>query len=134
MYFLFRIIIFLIYTVISDLSEQFAFLQGAYLVFILTFVILRPYKKDRYNILDSLIISILAVTNLTSAYIYNHLRIYKSLLHGLWYFTYALFHIPTMYMAGFITYWFCIRSKFVQTHCIAKLYRQNQDDDGALDN
>ena len=134
-YFLFRIIIFLIYTVINDLSEQFAFLQGAYLVFILTFVILRPYKKDRYNILDSLIISILAATNLTSAYIYNHLRIYKSLLHGLWYFTYALFHIPTLYMAGFIIYWFCIHSKFVRTHCISKLYRQNQEDDGeALDN
>ena len=133
MYFVFRIIIFLIYTVISDLSEQFAFLQGAYIVFILTFVILRPYKKDRYNILDSLFISILAVTSMTSAYLYNYLQVYKSLLRGLWYFTYTLFHIPTVYIVGFAIYWFCIHSKFVRTHCISKLYLRNQDDD-ALDN
>ena len=66
---------------------------------------------------------------MTSAYLYNYLQVHKSLLRGLWYFTYILFHIPTVYIVGFTIYWFCIHSKFVRTHCISKLYLRNQDDD-----
>ena len=125
-YFLFRIIVFLIFTITSSIQKMFTALQITYTVFILVFVIFRPYKRGRYNILDAVFITILAVTGTTANYIYTYLLNYTKFLNGLWYFTYALLHIPTLYMAGYIIYWFFIRSRCIQTYCIKKIYQQNQ--------
>ena len=127
-YFVFRIVVFLIFTLVSSIQTRYTILQATYTVFILIFLIFRPYKKDRYNILDAVFITILAVTSTTAAYMYFNLLVYKSLLHTLWYFTYALLNIPTLYMTGYIIYWFCTHSRYIQTHCISKLRRQNQID------
>ena len=125
-YFVFRIIVFLIFTVVSSIDKRFTILQVTYTVFILVLAVFRPYKRDQYNILDTVFISILAVSSATAAYIYLHLFMYKHFLNELWYFTYALLHIPTLYMAGYVIYWFFIRSKCIQTHCISKLKQRNQ--------
>ena len=125
-YFLFRIIVFLIFTITSTIQKMFTALQISYTVFILVFVILRPYKKERYNILDAVFITILAVTATTANYIYTYLLSYTEFLNGLWYFTYALLHIPTLYMAGYMIYWIFIRSRCIQIHCIQKIYQRNQ--------
>ena len=127
-YFVFRIIVFLIFTVVSSITIRVAILQVAFTIFILIFVIFRPYKKDQYNILDPIFIMILAVTCTATAVLYIYLLICKSLLNPLWYFTYALLHIPTLYMAGYIIYWFCTHSRCIQTHCISKINRQNHVD------
>ena len=132
-YFVFRIVVFLIFTVVSSIQIRHTILQATYTVFILIFLILRPYKKDRYNILDAVFITILAVTSTTAAHMYINLFVYKSFLHGLWYFTYALLYIPTLYMAGYIIHWFCTHSKCIQTHCISKLKRRNQIDNTPYD-
>ena len=124
-YFLFRIIVFLIFTTATSIQKMFTTLQITSTVYILAFVIFRPYKKDRYNILDAVFITILAVTGTTAAYIYTYLLSSMKFLNGLWYFTYALLHIPTLYMAGYIIYWFFSRSRCIQTHCM-KIYQQNQ--------
>ena len=105
---------------------MFTALQITYTVFILVFVILRPYKKEQYNILDAVFITILAVTATTANYIYTYLLSYTKFLNGLWYFTYALLHIPTLYMAGYIIYWILIRSRCVQIYCIQKICQRNQ--------
>ena len=120
-YFLFRIIVFLIFTTATSIQKMFTALQITYTVYILAFVIFRPYKKDRYNILDAVFITILAVISTTAAYIYTYLLSSTKFLNGLWYFTYALLHIPTLYMAGYIIYWFFSRSRCIQTHCIKKI-------------
>ena len=125
-YFLFRIIVFLIFTTATSIQKMFTALQITYTVYILAFVIFRPYKKDRYNILDTVFITILAVTGTTGAYLYTYLLNSTKFLNGLWYFTYALLYIPTLYMAGYIIYWFFNRSRCVQTHCIQKICQQNE--------
>ena len=108
-------------------------LQATYTVFILIFVIFRPYKKDRYNILDPIFIAILAVSCTATGVMYIILFIYKYLPNPVWYFTYALLYIPTLYMTGYIIYWFCTHSRYIQTHCISKLNRRNQADSSSGD-
>ena len=103
-------------------------LQATYTVFILIFVIFRPYKKDRYNILDPIFIAILAVSCTATGVMYIILFIYNYLPNPVWYFTYALLHIPTLYMTGYIIYWFCTHSKCIQIHCISK---RNQIDNAS---
>ena len=132
-YFVFRIIVFLIFTVVSSIQKRFTILQVTYTVFILVIVIFRPYKRDQYNILDTVFISILAVSSATASYIYLHMLSYQNFLNELWYFTYALLHIPTLYMVGYITYWSCTHSRCIQTHCISKLKQRNQIDDETPD-
>ena len=128
-YFVFRIIVFLVFTVVSSIQVLLMLLQVTYTIFIVVFVIFQPYKKGRYNILDTIFISILAVTNIILLYIYNYLLIYGRFLYGMWYFTYALLHIPTLYMAGYIIYWLLIRSKCIRNHCTIKLKQHNDEDD-----
>ena len=127
-YFLFRIIVFLIFTLVGSIQKRYTILQATYTFFIVVFVILRPYKKDRYNVLDVTFLLVLAITSTTAVYLYIHLFMYKTFLNGLWYFTYALLHIPTLYMAGYIIYWFLTHSRCIQTHCISKLNKRNQAD------
>ena len=129
LYFVFRIIVFLVFTVVSSIQVLLMLLQLTFTIFIVVFVILQPYKKGRYNILDTIFISILALTNIILLYIYNNLLIYGHFLKGLWYFTYALLHIPTLYMAGYIIYWLFIRSKCIRTHCTIQLKQHNDGHD-----
>lgn len=51
-YFIFRIVIFSIYTISDSFGIIFTQLQVAYVIFVFTIVILQPYKKRFYNILD----------------------------------------------------------------------------------
>ena len=127
-YFVFRIIVFLIFTVVSSILIRVTILQVTFIVFILIFVIFRPYKKDRYNILDPIFIAILAVSCTATGVMYIILFIYKYLPNPVWYFTYALLHTPTLYMISYIIYWFCTHSRCIQTHCISKLNRRNHVD------
>ena len=74
-YFLFRIIVFLIFTVVGSIQKRYTILQATYttyIVFIVVFVILRPYKKDRYNILDVTFLLVLAITSTTYSSILVH--------------------------------------------------------------
>ena len=128
-YFVFRIIVFLVFTVIGNLMILFMVLVVTYIAFILIFVILRPYKNDLYNTLDTVFISILAVTSVVNTYLYTHLLQYHTVPKYTWYFAYSLLHVPNVYMAGYILYWFCIRSRCVRTHCISKLHHQDQNRD-----
>ena len=132
-YFVFRIIVFLLFTVVGSIQTRYTILQATFTVFIVMFVILRPYKRDRYNILDVAFLLVLAITSTTAVYLYIHLFMYKYFLNGLWYFTYALLHIPTLYMTRYIIYWFCTHSRYIQTHCISKLNRRNQADSSSGD-
>ena len=132
-YFVFRIIVFLIFTVVDSIQKRYTILQATFIIFIVVFVIVRPYKKDRYNILDVAFLLVLAITSTTAVYLYIHLFMYKYFLNGLWYFTYVLLHIPTLYMKGYIIYWFSTHSRYIQTHCISKLNRRNQADSSSGD-
>ena len=118
----------ILFTVVGSIHKRYTILQATYTVFIVVFVILRPYKKDQYNVLDVAFLLVLAITSTTAVYLYNHVFMYKTFLNGLWYFTYALLHIPTLYMAGYIIYWFCTHSRCIQTHCISRMNQRNQID------
>ena len=128
-YFVFRIIVFLVFTVVSSIQETLMLLQVTYTILIVVFVILHPYKEDRYNILDTIFISILAVSNIMILYLYNYLLINGRFVNGLWYCAYALLYLPTLYMASYIIYWFFIRSKCIQARCTIKLKQHNEEYD-----
>ena len=72
-YFVFRIIIFLIYTLAPTRMSLFTLLPIAYMLFMLTTVSLRPYKKEFYNFLDTFFFAILGVTSGISMYLYTKL-------------------------------------------------------------
>ena len=120
-YFIFRIVIFLIYTVPNSYFVLFTALQAAYVVFLLTIVILRPYKKEFYNFLDGFFFAMLAVTSATTMYMYTTLVDTKVLPEKIFYLSYCLYFIPFIYMATYLIYWLLMQSRWFQTHCIQRL-------------
>ncbi len=126
MYFIFRIIIFLEFAFISDLSNLFAKLTFTYIMFLLFFITIRPYKRDYYNYLDCIFLINLASVNLFIYYLIIYAQQNNELSNLIWYFTYMLLLLPTLYLLFYLIYLSCTRSKYLKTHCLSKLRRVRQ--------
>ena len=132
LYFVFRIIIFTIYTVVPSNISLLSILQIPYIVFMLMIVILQPYKKGFYNFLDAFFFAILAIKSSSGMYIYTKVIITKILPENVFYVTYALCFIPFLYIVAYVTYWLLLRSHWCQTHCTDPLrnrFKQQFEDD-----
>ena len=131
-YFIFRIIIYTIYTVSNSFWAMFTQLQTAYVIFVLTIVILQPYRKCFYNLLDGFFFALLAVTSGLSMYMYTTLLNNKELSKNTFYLTYALYFIPNIYMVTYVVYWLLMRSRWFKTHCLDSLknrFQQHYEED-----
>ena len=135
-YFSFRIAIFAIYTVENSFNAIFTLLQAAYVVFMLAVIILRPYKKEFYNVLDASFFAILAVTSGTTMYMYTALVETQVLPRKVFYLTYCLYLIPFIYMVTYVIYRLLMQSRWFQTHCIDKVkqYFQRRIEEDTISN
>ena len=125
-YFIFRIIIFTIYTISESILAIFTELQTAYVVFLLTIVILRPYKKTFYNFLDGFFFAILAVSSGITMYIYTILVETNVMSKKLFFLTYAIQFIPSIYMVTYVVLWLLMKSHCFKTHCVNRLKNRFQ--------
>ena len=125
LYFIFRIIVFVIFAVTNDLPSIHLNLVFTYTVFLLLLVTLRPYKNNFYTFLDASFLGILVAVNCSIIYCVNHVMTVHKLPKITWHLTYALLWIPTLYLMVYLLYLTCVRSRstFIQRHCILRLRR-----------
>ena len=121
MYFIFRIIIFLEFALINDVSSMFAKLAFTYIMFLLFFIMLRPYKRDYYNYLDGAFLGVLISINLFIYYLITYAQQRQKLDHPIWRFTYVLLLLPTLYLMLYVAYLISTRSKYLKRHCLSRL-------------
>lgn len=102
LYFVLRIILFLVYAFTPEWFMQFTIQQIVFMIAFLFFALFRPYKEDFYNKLDASIFVLLSGINTLTMYNY-YLTILATSL-SVWAFTvqYILIFTPLIYMAGFV--------------------------------
>ena len=123
LYFLLRIVI-VILTVFSILTISPALV---YLIASLSFTLFQPYKKRVYNVVDSLILALLAVIYIFISYQFNLVFFTthpSTILLG---FTDLLYTLPLVCVTLFMIYW--LLSKIRRTRCIRKLFLLATDDE-----
>ena len=128
LYFVFRIIVFTIYLVTYDFYAMFTSLVITYSILVLLVVILQPYKKKLFNVLDAVYFTASAIVTALKMYMYAKLAIEQHLPKVAFYLAYIILLLPMMYMAGYVVYWFVHRSKWFQTHCIPRFQRNTVEE------
>ena len=113
-YFLFRIAINIIYLAVEDMINLHLILTLTYMFFMLILMAQRPYKKNFYNILDGVFMSILVTTHAMTVYLFYHAAALNQIPHKVWYFTYAIQHLPTLYMILLVIYLVSFRMRCVK--------------------
>lgn len=124
-YFIFRLIIFLIFALTNDLTTKYCYLTIAYTTFLLFTALLRPYKNSFFTWLDASFMAILVINNAAIVYLITQVQLTQKLPVCLWHFVYFLYNIPTVYLLCYIPYLMLTRSKstFIQRHFICKARR-----------
>ena len=122
-YFIFRIIINVLFTLPLNFPALYTALTVTYVVLLIVVVVLRPYKNNFYNNLDAVFITILVIINSMIGYCVIHAVQFGTIPHAAWIPTYTLGHLPTLYMMGFCVYWICSRSRLFQTYCTPQCLR-----------
>ena len=117
-YFLFRIAINIIYLAVEDMINLHLILTLTYMFFMLILMAQRPYKKNFYNILDGVFMSILVTTHAMTVYLFYHAVALDQVPKKVWYFTYAIQHIPTLYMILLVIYLVSFRMRCVKRFCL----------------
>ena len=120
LYFLFRNVIFVLYTVLEDnLWGVLDYTASFYVLGQLSFIFFQPYKQTFYNCLDACFMSLLAIINIQTVFNFYHVRNFSFSLS--WISIYGLTFVPLVYIHGFILYRFVICSQFFQKCCIFNL-------------
>ena len=118
-YFLFRILIFTMYTFSDDKYIVFNYSSIVYMIATLCFIILQPYKQNFYNCLDATFMTLLAIISHQITYsIFNDIAVHYLPPYG-WPLVYILMFIPSLYMVGFLVYKLATRSGLIK-YCVSK--------------
>ena len=125
LYFLLRVILFVIYTVTPFWKRQYLIQILLFLFAALLFAVLRPYKSDWLNNVDVTMFLLLAAISCFS--LYNLVFTWLGINIELWAFIvqYILIFIPLLYFIGYYLLLFC--SKFESYHnALRSQNRRNQ--------
>jgi hypothetical protein len=120
-YFIFRVIVFMVFAFSDEIVKLHLNLVYTYTSFLLFLVILRPYKKNFYTYLDASFLAILIAVSAAVVYCASQIQLRKELPSFIWRLAYALIWIPTLYLAVYTIYIVCSRSRsrFVQQYCVS---------------
>lgn len=124
-YFIFRVIVFMIFAFTEEIIRLHLHLVFTYTAFLLLLIILRPYKRNFYTCLDASFLAILIVTNASIVYGASQVQLNGKLPTDVWKLTYAILWIPTVYLALYVIYLVCARSRsrFIQRYCLSNVRR-----------
>lgn len=104
LYFVFRDILLVIYAVSPSFPNGFVAVIIATIFFLLLFTIFQPYKKNLYNAIDGMIISLYAIVTTLQMFIYNQLQQTFRVSH-VFLLYYILLLIPLIYMIVHAIHW-----------------------------
>ena len=103
-YFLFRVVAFIVF--VSELTwlEQYFIQQVLCAVCILMFAVVRPYKENFYNNLDTAMFSLLAVLNAFSLFNSQLAFLNKRINEIVFWINYILIFLPLVYIISYVVY------------------------------
>ena len=124
-YFIFRIIVFMVFALTDELTRLHLHLVFTYTAFLLLLVILRPYKNNFYTCLDASFMAVLIAINASVVYCASQVQLSGQIPRAVWRLTYAIIWIPTVYLTVYIFYLACSRSRsrFIQRYCVSNARR-----------
>ena len=125
LYFLLRIVIVLL--TLLDFSTDIAISALVYLIASLSFALFQPYKKRVYNVVDSLILALLATIHILISYHFDLVFFTTHPSTTLLIFTDTLYTIPLVCVTLFMIYW--LLCKIRRTRCIRTLFCFATDDE-----
>ena len=104
LYFIFRLILFLIYAFTPNWFLQYVMHQLVCIVAVLAFIIFRPYKNHLFNVIDSCIFATLVAISTLSMYNYYLTAVGTGL--STWGFAvqYILIFLPLVYMVAYVMF------------------------------
>ena len=104
-----RLILFGVYAFTSNWSLQYVIQPFICIVALIVFLILRPYKRNWYNILDAcMFANLIAISTLS---LYNFHLTTMALELSTWAFSiqYCLIFLPLVYMCTYVVMMLCIK-------------------------
>lgn len=113
-YFIFRIVVFLVFALSEEIVQLHLNLIFTYVTLLLLLVFLRPYKNNYYTYLDASFISILIIVNCLVVYLTNRVQLTSKLSITTWRMTYALLWLPTLYLIVYLL--------FIRPKCIRRFF------------
>ena len=112
LYFVFRFLMVLFYTIPSDTRVTLGFKVFACTLFLLVCGTLQPYKKTKYTVFDCLFFALLATIAVIQFYIYTDIQITEELSHDT-FLNFFLLYIPLLYITCYVAHWLfvCIKNR-----------------------
>lgn len=107
LYFIFRLVVFMIFDTTTTLSPTYILLLLAFIVFGMITAIIQPYKNPFFTYVDIFFFNLLAIIMALQYYTVFILDSYAYLPTYLLYLTFSLIIIPTIYAVLFVFYWLC---------------------------
>ena len=105
LYFVFRLLVFGTFNAFWNNKELYITLQSLMILFALVTAILRPYKKELYNIIDIFFFSVLGIAFGLHVYVFDKVETNLHISHSAVYATYALELIPFVYVLCYMGVW-----------------------------
>ena len=103
-YFLLRVIIFSIFVSELQSQDQYFIQQVLFVICIVLFSSVRPYKENHYNKLDMAIFTLLALLNAFSSYNSQLYCSYNGINKAVFWINYLLMFLPLVYITCYILY------------------------------
>ena len=131
LYFLFRVVILLIYTLAQNIHATLVLITSSSLFFLFLLVIFQPYKKNIHNVVDGFCFGLLGLINAIQLYVYIDLeRTFK--VNHLFLLCYFLLFLPLLYIIWYIGHWFFKRYKSRKKHLNLHITITDSDNVGEL--
>lgn len=121
-YFVFRIVLIMIYGVLSTVSIQYLLSISTLIIAIVLFVILQPYKDDFYNKFDTVIFVIMLIIHFLDFFNFYLSKVTSGALFWIWAIGHVFFLMPLLYiiLKGIVLVWKKCRGKKRRTRAFLK--------------
>ena len=110
LYFLFRVVILLIYTLAQTIHAVLVLITCSSLFFLFLLAVFQPYKKKIHNVVDGFCFGLLGLISVIELYVYIDLE-RTSKLNNLFLLCYSLLFLPLLYIIWYTGHWFFVRYK-----------------------
>ena len=105
LYFVFRLLVFGTFNLFWTNKELYITLQSLMILFALVTAILRPYKRELYNIMDTIFFCVLGVAFGLHVYVFDKAETALKIPEGAVYAAYVLELIPFLYVICYMGLW-----------------------------
>ena len=127
LYFVFRLFLVIVITLVRDTTTILASVMISCIIFMFVCAIAQPYKKAKYNILDCFFFALLAAVSGQQYYMYTNSLVTGEQSRGTL-AVYFLVYIPLIYIMIYVGYWLFLCIKNRESNPYTLTLNNNEDD------